>query len=197
VPSLVAPELPAGRLARLPQPTLSAPGAPGPASTPVTVRPWGEADVPAVVDAYADPAIQQWHARSMTPDEARAWVAHWPGRWAEESGAGWAVEVDGAVVGQVSLRRVWLAEASAEISYWVLPHARGRGIAPVALDAVTRWVLAEVGLLRTSLAHSTRNPASCRVASKAGYEPEGTLRRQARHADGWHDMHVHARLAEG
>ena len=160
------------------------------------MRPWTAADVPAVVDAYADPAIQQWHVRSMSPEEAGAWVAHWPGRWAGETGAGWAVEADGAVAGQVSLRRLELAEAWAEISYWVLPHARGRGVAPAALDAVTGWLLAEVGILRASLTHSTRNPASCRVATKAGYLPEGTLRRQGRHADGWHDMHVHARVAD-
>lgn len=191
VPVLVAPELDPGRLARLTQPTLAAASPAG----PLTVRPWAPADAAAVVDAYADPAIRQWHVRSMTPAEARAWVAHWPARWADETGAGWAVEVDGVVAGQVSLRRIELAEAWAEISYWVRPHARGRGIAPAALDAVTRWLMAEVGILRASLAHSTRNPASCRVATKAGYEPEGTLRRQARHTDGWHDMHVHARVA--
>jgi RimJ/RimL family protein N-acetyltransferase len=38
------------------------------------------------------------------------------------------------------------------------------------------------------------NVASCRVALYAGFAAEGTKRGEARHADGWHDMHLHARL---
>jgi RimJ/RimL family protein N-acetyltransferase len=34
-----------------------------------------------------------------------------------------------------------------------------------------------------------------RVAVKAGFAAEGIERDGERHADGWHDMHVHARLA--
>ncbi|HVB43153.1 MAG TPA: GNAT family protein [Streptosporangiaceae bacterium] len=44
--------------------------------------------------------------------------------------------------------------------------------------------------------HSTMNPASCRVAGNAGFAYEGTKRREALHRDGWHDMHLHARLAD-
>jgi len=40
------------------------------------------------------------------------------------------------------------------------------------------------------------NPASCRVAGNAGYGFEGIKRREALHADGWHDMHLHARLID-
>jgi RimJ/RimL family protein N-acetyltransferase len=43
--------------------------------------------------------------------------------------------------------------------------------------------------------HSTQNPASCRVAEGAGYLAEGVKRSEALHADGWHDMHQHARIA--
>lgn len=186
MPVLVRPALPAGRLSQLTQPVLTA-GA-------LVIRPWRRSDVDAVVAAYADPEIQQWHVRSMTPLEARDWIEHWPVRWARETGAGWAVEGAGAVVGQVGLREVDLAQACVEISYWVVPTARRQGVAPAALDAVTEWAFAQAGMVRAELAHSTSNPASCRVATKAGYLPEGTARRQVLHADGWHDMHQHARL---
>lgn len=52
-----------------------------------------------------------------------------------------------------------------------------------------------LGLHRIEVDHSTRNTASCRVAERAGYRVEGTKRSQALHADGWHDMHQHARIA--
>ena len=55
---------------------------------------------------------------------------------------------------------------------------------------------AGLGLHRLELRHSVGNVSSCRVATKTGFALEGTLRRQLMHADGWHDMHLHARLAD-
>ena len=98
------------------------------------------------------------------------------------------------MVGQISLRRLDLADGLAEVSYWVLPAARGRRVAPRALAAVAAWSFAALGLHRVEALHSTANPASCLVAERAGFVAEGTRRRAARHTDGWHDMHAHARL---
>jgi RimJ/RimL family protein N-acetyltransferase len=173
-------------MARLAQPEIDADG--------VRLRPWHPADRPAVVAAYADPAIQRWHCRSMTGDEAGDWIDAWPGRWRDETGAGWAVAGAAGVLGQVSLRRIDLAEGLAEASYWVLPAARGQRVAPRALTALAVWSFAVLGLHRVEVHHSTANAASCRVAARAGFVAEGTRRREARHTDGWHDMHGHARL---
>lgn len=186
MPQLVDSVLAPGSLARLTQPTLDA--------GDFVLRPWAAADADAVAQAHTDPAIQHWHARSMTRDEADAWVARWPQRWQAETGAGWAIAGDG-LLGQISLRRIDLAEGDGEISYWVLPSARGRRVASRALEAMTRWAFAELGLHRIEVRHSTRNEPSCKVAERAGYAYEGTLRSQALHADGWHDMHLHARIA--
>jgi RimJ/RimL family protein N-acetyltransferase len=186
VPYLVAPFVPPGRMTRLAQPEIDADG--------VRLRPWRPADRPAVVAAYADPAIRRWHCRSMTDAEARDWIDGWPGRWRAETGAGWAVAGAAGVLGQISLRRLDLAEGLAEVSYWVLPAARGQRVAPRALGALAAWSFTVLGLHRLEAHHSTANPASCRVATGAGFVAEGTRRREARHADGWHDMHGHARL---
>jgi ribosomal-protein-alanine N-acetyltransferase len=69
-------------------------------------------------------------------------------------------------------------------------------VATRALRAVTARMFRQVGLHRIELLHSTANEASCRVANQSGYTYEGTKRRQALHADGWHDMHLHARLRD-
>ena len=76
----------------------------------------------------------------------------------------------------------------------MLPAARGRNVAARALGALTEWAFSKLGLHRIELVHSVANQASCRVADKAGYLAEGTKRQQTLHADGWHDMHLHARL---
>jgi ribosomal-protein-alanine N-acetyltransferase len=189
VPKLVGPAVPAGRLSSIAQPTV--------AVDELLVRPWRVSDAPAVVAAYRDPGIRRWHVRSMTDEEALAWLLSWADRWAAETGAGWAVEADRVVVGRVGLSTVDLVEGDAAAGYWVLPQARGRDIAPRALRAVTEWMFTHVGLHRIHLEHSTRNEASCRVAVKARFVLEGTKRSSVLHADGWHDMHLHARVNAG
>jgi [ribosomal protein S5]-alanine N-acetyltransferase len=149
-----------------------------------------------VVEAYSDPEIQRWHVRSMTEPEAMSWVVSWSERWAAETGAGWAVVEQDRLLGRVGVSPLDLTDGRGEAVYWVMPAARGRGVAPRALRAVTAWMFANVGLHRIELMHSTENEASCRVANKAGYRFEGIKRRQGLHTDGWHDMHLHARLRD-
>ena len=187
MPELVPPAIPAGRIRQLPQPTLPV--------EDLLLRPWRSSDVDAVVEAYADPGIQRWHVRSMTPDEALAWLASWPDRWQAEARADWAVTRAGRVVGRAGLRTIDLAEAQGEVGYWTMPAARGQRVAPRAVRAIVDWAFGVVGLHRLELSHSVGNPASCRVADQAGFQYEGTRRAQGWHADGWHDMHLHARLA--
>jgi RimJ/RimL family protein N-acetyltransferase len=175
-------------MAALVQPEIRADG--------LVLRPWRRSDRPVVVAAYADPAIQRWHCWSMSDDEAREWIAAWPIRWRRENDGSWAVVEAGHVVGQVGLRRVVLGEGRAAVSYWVLPAARGRRIAERALSAMATWSFDTLRLHRLELHHSTANAASCRVAQRAGFRAEGTKRGEALHADGWHDMHQHARLED-
>jgi RimJ/RimL family protein N-acetyltransferase len=178
--------VPAGRLCAQIQPRLAA--------QELLIRPWQSTDAPSVLDAYSDPAIRKWHVRSMTEPEVLAWLKSRSDHWAAETGADWAVIEHGDLLGRVGLRALNLSEGTGEAAYWVLPGARGRGVAPRALCTVTDWMFAHLGLHRVELLHSTANEASCRVAHKAGYALEGTKRQSGLFADGWHDMHLHARL---
>jgi RimJ/RimL family protein N-acetyltransferase len=83
---------------------------------------------------------------------------------------------------------------SAEIGYGVRPHAHGQGFATEALVAVSRWALTAGGLQRTWLRVNTDNLASLRVAQKAAFTLEGTLRRASLEEDGLHDVAVLALL---
>lgn len=173
----------------LPQPTLVDDG--------LTIRPWHPDDAVTVFDAYQDPAIRHWHVKSMSgPDEAAQWIEARAHQWEREVGADWAIADDAFLVGRVSIGKLDLHEGLGDIAYWVLPRARGRGLAFRAVRAVTTWAFEVLSLHRLELVHSTANLASCRTATKAGYDLEGTKRQHLRHPDGWHDMHLHARIAE-
>ncbi|HEY0717725.1 MAG TPA: GNAT family N-acetyltransferase [Streptosporangiaceae bacterium] len=169
MPDLVAPVVPPGRLRNQPQPTLWV--------DELTIRPWRPSDADPVVAAYADRDIQQWHVISMTAAEAAVWLSSWAGRWQAETGAGWAVTQQDALVGRVGLRSVSLAEGQAEVAYWTVPAARGRNIAGRSVRAVSAWMFQAVGLNRLELSHSALNAPSCRIAYKAGFRYEGTRRR--------------------
>jgi len=190
VPLLVAPALPAGSLRALEQLTVGV-------DDRLVLRAWRDDDAVTVRTAFGCPDIQRWHVRRMdSDDEARAWIADWVKRWDAETDASWAIadSRDDQPVGQVGLRTISLFEATAQLSYWVLPAARGKGVAAQAVQTLTQWAFETLGLNRLFLQHSTANLASCRVASKASFRVEGTLRNSMLHADGWHDVHLHARL---
>jgi ribosomal-protein-alanine N-acetyltransferase len=184
VPRLTEPALAAGTLRDLEQPTL-----PG-------LRPWRESDAAAVREAFSDPGTQRWHILRIDDDaEAMRWIAQWPDRWTAEEAASWAITGDGdQALGQIGLRGVSLYEAKAHLSYWVLPSVRGQGLAGQAVRTLTDWCFGSFRLHRLSIEHSVHNVGSCRVATKAGFPLEGTLRGSMLHADGWHDAHTHARL---
>ena len=163
------------------------------------LRPWAEEDVPSIVEAYAVPDIQEWNLRTMDADEARDWIESWSAAWHAETDACWAIarRSDGSVVGRIALRQISLAAGSAEVTYWVLPKGRREGAASEAARSICRWAFNDIGLHRLDLHHSVRNESSCGVAIRAGFDLEATLQSYLKHADGWHDMHLHALINRG
>lgn len=185
------PAMNSGCLAAAPQPVLPATDGGG-----LLLRPWERTDAAAFLSAYQDEEIRRWHThRPSTEAQAREWFDAYRQDWEREKGCHWAVaRGDDEVLGRMALRDLDFDDGVANVAYWVLPAARGAGVASRALAAVSAWALGDIGFHRLELDHSTRNHASCRVATKAGYRLEGTKRNAAVHDDGRHDMHLHARI---
>jgi RimJ/RimL family protein N-acetyltransferase len=60
--------------------------------------------------------------------------------------------------------------------------------------SLARWTFADLGLARIQLEHAVANTGSCRVATKAGFGLEGTLRSAYLDSLGVrHDEQVHGR----
>jgi RimJ/RimL family protein N-acetyltransferase len=185
------PVVPAGSFADIPQPVL-------PVATGLILRPWEPADAPAFLSAYQDVETRRWHTRRPASEaRVREWFERYRQDWQGEKGGHWAIARDGGeVLGRIALGSADFDEGNAGVGYWVLPAARGAGVATRALSALSAWALDEIGFYRLHLDHSTRNQASCRVATKAGYLLEGTMRSAGLHDDGRHDMHLHARIRD-
>jgi RimJ/RimL family protein N-acetyltransferase len=100
----------------------------------------------------------------------------------------------GRIVGSIGLFHADWEVRSVEIGYGVSGAERGKGYASEALGAVARWALTEGGIQRAWLTANTDNVASVRVAEKAGFRREGTLRRAGLEDDGLHDQAVFSLL---
>ncbi|MFF4368518.1 GNAT family N-acetyltransferase [Streptomyces sp. NPDC001594] len=150
----------------------------------LVLRPWREEDVPALVEACADPAMRQWiHHRADDEAEGLRWLAEQRRGWASGVRFAFAVLEEDApaprrLLGNAVLKLPRPGAPSGEVGYWTAAHARGRGTAGRALDTLTAWAaetFAPTGLRRLDLFHQLDNEASCRVARKAGYPTHTTL----------------------
>ncbi|MFE0462403.1 GNAT family N-acetyltransferase [Kitasatospora sp. NPDC058965] len=185
------PTIPSGAVSGSPQPVLTAAGG-------LVLRPWEPTDARVFLSAYQDDELRRWHTRRpRTEAEVLSWFDGYREDWDRERGAHWAVSrTDGEVLGRIATKSWNLDDGVGGVGYWVLPPARGAGVATGAVNALSAWALDRIGFHRLQLDHSTRNPASCRVAEKCGFLLEGTMRGAAVHDDGRHDMHLHARVRE-
>jgi len=85
------------------------------------------------------------------------------------------VEIDGVSVGNITLSGT--RPRVAEIGYVVDVDARGRGIASRAVNAVSRWAFEQLDVSRLEARTYLDNPASHKVAERAGFTEEGIERR--------------------
>lgn len=172
------------------------------------LRPTEPADEPAIAAALRDPGIGRWNtgvsiARAPESERAAMWLRVREQGWASGAAANFAIldATTGAFLGSVGVRDINRLPDQALAGYWTVPEARGQGIAPQALEAVARWAFAPhpsggLGLHRITLDHALENTGSCRVAEKAGFRLEGTMRGSFLAFDEQrYDSHLHARLA--
>jgi RimJ/RimL family protein N-acetyltransferase len=127
-----------------------------------------------------DPDTARFTRIPAEPDLAflTGWLARYERAWNDGSAAGFAVRdiETGEAVGFAGVVQLELDKEEGEIGYVVAPSARGRGVAGRALALLTQWGLGTLGLKRIELRIDPANQVSARIAERAGYRREGTLR---------------------
>lgn len=82
----------------------------------------------------------------------------------------WAItEADGDCLGLVWLNVPAGDEATRYVGYWLLPIARGRGLATAALRLVASWATTVLTVEHVRLSTAPENVRSQRVAERAGF----------------------------
>lgn len=159
------------------------------------LRAWRPEDLESLVQHASNANVSRGLADRFpypyTGSDGRAWLA----RAVDESDRSWAVEIDGAAVGGVSLhpgkdeRR-----QSAELGYWLGQQLWGRGIMTRVVAHFSDHAIADFQLHRLFASVYANNPASARVLEKAGFEREGVQRSAIFKRGELLDLQVYARV---
>lgn len=145
----------------------------------ILLRPWEQADLPAIVEACDEPTLSRWLPAMPYPyteADGRAYLSRVLEGFATGTSAALAIRDarSDAVLGGIGLRID--GDGRAELGYWVRRDARGRGVATRAVRLVSGWALVSLGFRRLQLHADVENLASQRVAERAGFTREGVSR---------------------
>jgi RimJ/RimL family protein N-acetyltransferase len=144
-------------------------------------------DRAAVIDLLASPEVGTYLGGSRPRDDLEREM---PGAPERHPGL-FIVDLDGAMIGQVILRRakglsVLAAAGKAELGYLFLPQAWGFGYAAEACAAALGWFANELPGEPVVLFTQTANARSMRLAAKLGFTEAGRF--EAWGAEQWFGM---------
>jgi RimJ/RimL family protein N-acetyltransferase len=152
----------------------------------VTLRLPEERDLAAIERGIADPdVIRSFGRPTLTAERVLELNRR---RWDEGISATFAIcDAAGGCVGHAFVNLGNSHRGS--IGYWLLPEARGKGLATRAVRLLSRWALRDLALARLGLSTEPWNRRSQRVAERTGFRREGVLRSYAE-VDGRRVDHV-------
>ena len=145
----------------------------------MALRNWTEADADALIAPLNEPEIARWTRvpSPYTRADAGDFFARMRARLTsgEELSLAIVSISTGELLGSIALRVGW-ENRRGELGYLVFAPARGRAVATRAVRLLARFGFERLGLGRIEILAATANPASQRVAEKAGFTREGVLR---------------------
>lgn len=166
----------------------------------ILLRPWEARDAPAVTAACQDPEIPRWTVvpHHYTERHARDFITGTAGDIASGRELALAVvEVpENGLLGALGISNFDWQDLKAEIGYWMAADARRRGLGVRATRMLAEWALTGLGLERLELLANPENEPSLRLAERAGFTREGTLRRYRRRHGVREDLVMFSLLAE-
>jgi len=140
----------------------------------VLLRAVAPRDLPAIEAGIHDPDVIR--RIGPQPPSARAAVAQ-DAAWLARGSPTLAIcEPDGTFVGKVWLTVPETDVATGFVGYWLLPEARGRGLATAAVRLVSAWAVRDLGITNLRIRAAADNERSHRVAERSGFRrlhPEG------------------------
>jgi [ribosomal protein S5]-alanine N-acetyltransferase len=144
----------------------------------VSLRPWRKTDLVTIVEASRDPYIPKVTSvpAPFTKGAGERWLERQDVRSRSGLGISLAIadpESDEAVGAVVLMQRGGGVHG---LGYWLLPPARGRGLASSAVALVVEWAVAQRDVAELEALVEPWNERSARVVERAGFARDRLLR---------------------
>lgn len=115
----------------------------------------------------------------------------------KDSTFAFAIIVEGKVVGSIALfRKDNIHFRTAELGYYIAEAYWGQGIGTNAVMEICNSVFANTDIVRIFAEPFEDNIASCRILEKAGFDFEGTLRKNALKNGKIMDMKLYSKIKD-
>ncbi len=163
----------------------------------LVLRPFTMEDVQSVYENYgSDPLVNQYisFAPCANLESAKEFIAmHTQQYEINPAFYGWAVTLDGMVIGSIGLFDVDEDSDQCELGYSIGSKWWGQGYATEAGCAIVTYAFEQIGAHRVYASHHIDNLASGRVLEKIGMHYEGTMKDAQKNADGsYSDLKLYA-----
>jgi RimJ/RimL family protein N-acetyltransferase len=161
----------------------------------VVLRDYEERDIPEILIAYQDdPNLHVLTGQDRPPSGAE--LGSRAEREAADRGVGEHATLtvlepgEDTCRGQIRVENVDWDHRRGELTIWLAPQVRRRGLGRAALRLAGEWLLRSGGLARVELMTEPQNDAMIRAADAAGFVREGVLREYQRKRGAGVDMVV-------
>jgi RimJ/RimL family protein N-acetyltransferase len=148
-------------------------------SADVVLREGREDDAPALAQGFVeDPAMGMLIGAERDPDEAR--LREQLSRPVALAGPHFTLVIadpaTDAALGTVIVHSIDATHRRGEVGFYLVPGARGRGLAAAAVRLVVDWLFDERGLDRVEMTTTPDNARVPALARRLGFTQEGVLR---------------------
>lgn len=152
------------------------------------LRPYKQGDAQQMYTNFlSDPKVSahvSWAAHTSIEATNHFLQMHLEKYTSDVSFYGWAIEMNGDVIGSIGAFDINEEVQACEIGYSLGSRYWGQGIATEAVQAVLQFLFHSVGFNRVTASYNAENLASGRVMQKAGMQYEGTCRQATLKKDG-------------
>ena len=134
-------------------------------------------------EILAEPGVARWWGAPNADAAVDEWLE------ADGESVGFAIEVDGVVVGSIQYAEEGEPEyRHAGIDLFLTERYQGRGLGPDAIRTLARHLFEVRGHHRLTIDPAASNARAIRAYGRVGFQPVGIMRRYERGPDGtWHD----------
>ncbi|MHC1772187.1 MAG: GNAT family N-acetyltransferase [Flexilinea sp.] len=148
-----------------------------------TIRPWQMDDAVNLSFALNNKKVQD-NLRDGLPypytvEDAKSYITTMLNA-KKDSCFAWAITADDKAIGSIgAFRKDNIHCRTAEMGYYIAEPYWGKGIGTKAVKEACDFIFRNTDILRIFAEPFTYNLASCRILEKAGFLPEGILRKNA------------------